>query len=129
MVPENARAAVPRAFIYGPDNVRLALVETGFVGVDATGTAPVFADVTEPYDTPRTPWGEPDLQGVWTGNASHGIPLERPLDLTELEALDAGAGDGTARARHPRQHLGLRARVARHHARLRQETRRPRRWR
>ena len=87
VVPENARAAVPRAFIHGPDNVRLALVETGFVGVDATGTAPVFADVTEPYDTPRTPWGEPDLQGVWTGNASHGIPLERPLDLTEIEAL------------------------------------------
>ena len=87
VVPENARAAVPRAFIYGPDNVRLALVETGFAGVDSSGTAPVFADVTEPYDTPRTPWGEPDLQGVWTGNASHGIPLERPLDLAEIETL------------------------------------------
>ncbi len=87
VVPENARAAVPRAFIYGPDNVRLALVETGFAGVDATGTAPVFADVTEPYDTPRTPWDEPDLQGVWTGNASHGIPLERPDDVADLETL------------------------------------------
>ncbi|MCE2539207.1 MAG: hypothetical protein J4G16_02105, partial [Acidobacteria bacterium] len=55
--------------------------------VDATSIAPVFVDVTEPYDTPRTPWDEPDLQGVWTGNASHGIPLERPEDLADLESL------------------------------------------
>ena len=87
VVPENARTSARRAFVYGPDNVRVALLETGYAGVDASGTAPVFADVTEPYDTPRTPWGEPDLQGVWTGNASHGIPLERPLDLAEIEAL------------------------------------------
>ena len=86
-VPENARAAVPRAFLYGPDNVRLELVETGFAGVDTTSTAPVFVDVTEPYDSPRTPWDEPDLQGVWTGNASHGIPLERPEDLADIESL------------------------------------------
>ena len=87
VVPENARTSARRAFIHGPDNVRLAVVETGFAGIDATGSAPVFADVTEPYETPRTPWDEPDLQGVWTGNASHGIPLERPVDLAELEAL------------------------------------------
>ena len=86
-VPENGRTSARRAFVHGPDNVRLALVETGFAGVDASGAAPVFADVTEPYDTPRTPWDEPDLQGVWTGNASHGIPLERPADLTDLETL------------------------------------------
>ena len=86
-VPENARAAVPRALILGPDNVRLEVVETGYAGEDASGLAPVFADVTEPYDTPRTPWDEPDLQGVWTGNASHGIPLERPEDLADLDTL------------------------------------------
>ena len=64
------------------------VVETGYRRASTRpALAPVFADVTEPYDTPRTPWGEPDLQGVWTGNASHGIPLERPLDLAELEAL------------------------------------------
>ena len=86
-VPENARVAVPRALIVGPDNVRLEVVETGYAGEDASGLAPVFTDVTEPYDTPRTPWDEPDLQGVWTGNASHGIPLERPADLADLDTL------------------------------------------
>ena len=26
----------------------------------------------------KTPWGEPDLQGVWTSDAALGIPRERP---------------------------------------------------
>ena len=28
---------------------------------------------------PRTPWGDPDLQGTWTGSTL--TPLERPRDL------------------------------------------------
>jgi hypothetical protein len=31
-----------------------------------------------PYTTPRTPWGEPDLQGVWSSDDTAGIPRERP---------------------------------------------------
>ena len=121
VVPENARASVPRAFIYGPDNVRLALVETGFAGVDTTGTAPVFADVTEPYDTPRTPWGEPDLQGVWTGKCLARHPARASAGPGRNRVADPGGGSVAPRARHTRQHLGLRARVARHHPGLRQE--------
>ena len=30
------------------------------------------------YVPPRTPWGDPDLQGVFTNNDESGIPLERP---------------------------------------------------
>jgi hypothetical protein len=30
----------------------------------------------EPYPTLRTPWGDPDLQGIWTDETS--TPLERP---------------------------------------------------
>jgi hypothetical protein len=29
------------------------------------------------WKVPRTPWGEPDLQGVWTGQAEPGVPFER----------------------------------------------------
>ena len=68
----------------------------------------------------------PTLQGVWTGNASHGIPLERPEDLADIENADAGAGRGAPRARHPRQHLGLRTGMARHDPRATTGTRRPR---
>jgi hypothetical protein len=33
------------------------------------------------YVTPKTPWGEPDLQGVWSSDDTSGIPRERPKDL------------------------------------------------
>ena len=41
------------------------------------------------YKVPRTPWGEPDFQGIWTANEMHGVPLERPADLVGQSALSA----------------------------------------
>jgi hypothetical protein len=29
----------------------------------------------------RTPWGHPDLQGVWTTDSEIGVPVERPVEL------------------------------------------------
>ena len=101
-VPENARAAAKRAYLVGPDSVRIALVEPGFAGVEAVVEAAAAEETREPYAAPRTPWGEPDLQGVWTGNAAHGIPLERPLDLADVQALTAEQ----AAARRERGTLG-----------------------
>ena len=43
------------------------------------------------YTPPRTPWGDPDLQGIWPGTDMVGVPFERPeqfgnrLFLTEEE--------------------------------------------
>ena len=43
------------------------------------------------YSPPRTPWGDPDLQGIWPGTDSVGVPFERPerfgtrLFLTDAE--------------------------------------------
>ena len=34
---------------------------------------------------PRTPWGHPDLQGVWTNSTT--TPLERPADLADKPVL------------------------------------------
>ena len=85
-VPEGGRTSAKRAFIVGPDNVRLAVVEAGWAGV-VTARADVATTDLEPYTVPQTPWGEPDLQGVWTGNSAHSIPLERPLDAAEVDAL------------------------------------------
>jgi hypothetical protein len=39
---------------------------------------PAFAQSKKAYKTPKTPWGDPDLQGVYTNNDESGIPLERP---------------------------------------------------
>jgi hypothetical protein len=52
-----------------------------------TARAEVAATDLAPYTVPRTPWGEPDLQGVWTGNSAHSIPLERPVAAAEVDAL------------------------------------------
>jgi hypothetical protein len=41
----------------------------------------ISAQLAEPakgFVHPKTPWGEPDLQGVWTSDAALGIPRERP---------------------------------------------------
>ena len=45
--------------------------------------AAVFASVSlvaqqgSTYKVPRTPWGEPDLQGIYNGNDLQGIPFQR----------------------------------------------------
>jgi len=87
-VPDGGRTNAKLAIIAGPDNVSLAVVEAGFAGVVAEMSAAV--DITtdiQPYTVPRTPWGTPDFQGVWTGDAAHGIPLERPEDLAGVDVL------------------------------------------
>jgi hypothetical protein len=43
--------------------------------------ATAFAQAKAPgrnWTPPKTAWGDPDLQGVWTGDDSFGVPLERP---------------------------------------------------
>jgi hypothetical protein len=36
---------------------------------------------------PKTPWGHPDLQGVWTTDEEIGVPLERPVELGNKAVL------------------------------------------
>ena len=86
--PEGGRTSAKRAFIRGPDNVSLAVVDAGFAGVvnEMAETVDITTDL-QPYTVPRTPWGTPDFQGVWTADAAHGIPLERPEDLAGVEVL------------------------------------------
>jgi len=90
VVPEDGRSDARRAFLLGPDNVRVAVVESSWAGVMADAApAAQQLEVLDDYLVPRTPWGEPDLQGIWTGDAAHGIPLERPLDAVEIDTLTA----------------------------------------
>ena len=67
--------ATVAAFVAGPD----------LVSQTPAGRAKV------PAKTFRTPWGDPDLQGIWPGTDSIGVPFERPerfgtrLFLTDAE--------------------------------------------
>jgi hypothetical protein len=58
----------------------VAAAVLGFVGE----RQPVFgqngrgAPSPPAYIPPRTPWGDPDLQGIWTSDDMRGVPRERP---------------------------------------------------
>jgi hypothetical protein len=50
------------------------------------------ANVSKPsaarnWTVPKTPWGHPDLQGVWTTDEEIGVPIERPVELGEKAIL------------------------------------------
>src|SRR5687767_6159606 len=36
---------------------------------------------------PKTPWGEPDLQGTWSSEAELSVPFERPREYGERQTL------------------------------------------
>jgi hypothetical protein len=41
-----------------------------------------------PYTVPKTPWGDPDLQGVWSSDDTSGIPMSRPMNVAGLYQTD-----------------------------------------
>jgi hypothetical protein len=66
------------------------LVVAGALGamVVLFASNPVAAQTTSTtgtFDVPRTPWGHPDLQGIW--NFGTITPLERPAQLADRERL------------------------------------------
>src|SRR5262245_48897415 len=56
----------------------------------SNGGGGVRPATAKPYASPKTPWGDPDLQGGWTNVNENGIPFERPDALAgkQLEAVD-----------------------------------------
>jgi len=53
----------------------------------------------------KTPWGDPDLQGTWSGDSAYAIPRERPealgtkAELTDQEYADKVKRDEASRTR------------------------------
>ena len=39
------------------------------------------------FTPPRTPWGDPDLQGIWPGTSMVGVPLQRPQQFGDRNVL------------------------------------------
>ena len=54
---------------------------------------------------PKTPWGDPDISGVWTSDAAIGIPMQRPdrfngrAELTDEEFKEKEQRDAQTRSR------------------------------
>jgi hypothetical protein len=50
-------------------------------------TAFVAGQTNRPGGSPRTPWGDPDLQGTWSSEAELSVPFERPPEFGERQML------------------------------------------
>jgi hypothetical protein len=88
-------------------------------------TAVVWAQTPTPAETatsalkqkawraPRTPWGDPDLQGVWASDDVRSVPLQRPSEfgerrfLTDEEFAQRSARDEDARAKELKRDGGF----------------------
>jgi hypothetical protein len=59
------------------------------------------AATAKPYVPPRTPWGDPDIQGGYSNKDENGIPFERPGDFAnkQLEEIDDSELEELSRAR------------------------------
>jgi hypothetical protein len=44
---------------------------------------PRTAPALKTWTPPKTPWGDPDLQGTWTSDNCIGTPMQRPVNLGE----------------------------------------------
>src|SRR5262245_16537870 len=44
-----------------------------------------YAQTPKAWTPPKTPWGDPDIQGIWPGNV--GVPMQRPAAFGERATL------------------------------------------
>jgi hypothetical protein len=65
----------------------LAVLLAGLTAPLAQRQAPSGLAV-KPWTQTRTPWGDPDLQGVWTSDNNFSVPLERPPSVADKVFLD-----------------------------------------
>ena len=56
---------------------------TALTAGPAIGQAVKATPTSKSWTQPKTPWGDPDLQGTWTSDDCIGTPLQRPANLDE----------------------------------------------
>lgn len=56
-----------------------------FISSLAVASLAVTQAIAQSWTPPKTPWGDPDLQGQWPASAN--IPLERPANLADKPVL------------------------------------------
>src|SRR5215213_6939740 len=55
-----------------------AIVGSVAVAAQSSSIPPTYQQPASKYSPAKTPWGDPDLQGVYTNKDENGVPLERP---------------------------------------------------
>jgi hypothetical protein len=78
---------------------RVLIAAAVIVSVVPAGPAAAQSAATG-YAPPRTPWGDPDLQGIWPSTDMVGVPFERPAELAgRVEVSDKEFADRAEQAR------------------------------
>jgi hypothetical protein len=75
----------------------VCLMATGVAGQTRPATA-----TEKTWSPPRTPWGDPDLQGIWPSTDMVGVPFERPAELagkTEVSEKEFAEREAQAKRR------------------------------
>ena len=73
--------------------VSAVAIALGWMSVSAVGQSPAG------YTVPRTPWGDPDIQGLFTTDDELGVPFERPTTMgTRQTVTDAEFAEREAQA-------------------------------
>jgi hypothetical protein len=55
---------------------------------EQNGTSARSASAAKPYAPPKTPWGDPDIQGGYSNKDEAGVPLERPGNMAGRQLTD-----------------------------------------
>jgi hypothetical protein len=74
-------------FLSSMATVAVAAAAVISVSVDRTFAQAPSASAATPAPAPKTPWGEPDLQGIWTDETD--TPLQRPAKYAGQEFFTA----------------------------------------
>ena len=87
---------------YYPRNMSIRRIHRHSLMVQAAAGAILLAatpmaqqrTITRPgaakWSAPRTPWGDPDLQGIYTNKDENNTPFERPPELSGMRLADFG---------------------------------------
>jgi hypothetical protein len=71
----------------------------------ATRAAPRTASAAKPFVSPKTPWGDPDIEGTWSSDDLRGVPVQRPdqfagrSELSDEEFAKRSADNSETRTR------------------------------
>src|SRR6476646_10470427 len=61
--------------------VVIIIAIVALTALPALAQAPKAAPAAKAWTAPKTPWGDPDLQGTWTSDDCIGTPLNRPANF------------------------------------------------
>jgi hypothetical protein len=91
------------------------VIGLAFASVRTTAQAPANAGKKAPakaYTAPKTPWGDPDISGIYTNKDENGIPFEKPgqFEGKKIEDVDDSEFAEIVRARNasaPTRAIGI----------------------